>query len=319
MVKILEVRIKKSAEQLENETINNSFINETDEYLQYFEGITHEINNTEDFFNSIKDILKLENNMFININNIYYDKNIIVQSIVNSDLPDVEVLIKRKIEYNNPTNIINIPKNFSYSFGEFIYADKIDPYIYVDITYDEYIILLKKMSIRKGVKINGTIMEQIEYIIIDDTDIYGKMLIKHNAKSTVIEFLNIKNVILKYNQDNENNNSTTSLESQIDIYITERNNDVKFIYSQHNIGIGILNCMYEIKNTEKNSIISKIIGCDIFGTCYVGIDDHNKDTFMPIDLFVNDIEEISKKTYDEYFQKKNPYFCNFYRELYEME
>ena len=100
--------------------------------------------------------------------------------------------------------------------------------------------------------------------------------------------------------------------------ILTKKENVMHMLSQHNLGVGILTCISECHGFVKNEHISKIIGCEIWGKCYAGLNDYNSNVCRTIDLsseFFSTLLSSHESLNETNFKKKNSVYCNIYREM----
>lgn len=299
ILKSVSFETKKSFSELSDEYIKNYLVDK----LNFID-----FNNTIELFQIVKNTFQGYIDPDIEVTNCHYDRKSIIQSFIVDNENDLIhnniILYKRKIGEND-----------TYTFSEYNPFDpESDIYQYEDVTIGDIMNIIKKKSIIKCIDISydGKLFNE-NIILLNQNDDVGKILLenKKEDKKREIYYLNMSNIINKYNSENEN---------KIDEIIKEKTNAycTTHFFTQIDIGLGILNCYYENSSEVKNELISKLIGHDIYGNVVVFLQsnfDNDTETFLDldIDLFQRLSETIigGKK-----IKRKNGYFFNIYRELF---
>ena len=259
---------------------------------------SYRITSTRDLYEKIAELMGVPEGGILNVNNVMYDKDTVTQSLTFDDDELNQIFVKRKID----------TENFTYTFMEYSH-DKDFDYQYLNITDDDVINIIRYKYIHKGLHLltDGT-AEEMEYILNFDNNEIGNILVKTGDDINSMKFLDVRYVISGAG-DNDVNTQIAK--------ILDDTPDIKYIYSQHNAEICIFNCLTECVASTKNSNVSKILGCEIWGNCYVGIDDFNNDISTTIDLTKELFTEILAHAGDSGvdFNVKNKVFCNIYKEM----
>ena len=249
-----------------------------------------------DFVNTSDLFIKL-NSIFLNAGNIdvvncNYDKFHLSQGFCfDNGVDDFYhnfVIVKRKINEND-----------SYTYLHF--DDKLpDPYEYVDITYDDIVSILRNKHVYTGVMIysSGEI-RNTEYINIYDNNTHCGKLILENAQE--ISYFNMAS---HFNASDE---CSDVLSEKIN------NSNAKYLYTQKNIEICLLNCYSQTEGFVKNEIVSKLFNGDVYGDVFLGLENYLNDDvrLLKLDnLLFEKIMHISSS-----FKQKNSLFFNVYYEL----
>ena len=265
---------------------------------KYIEIKSHQITSTKDLYEKITELMGVPEGGILNVNNIMYDEKTVTQSLTLDDDELNQIFVKRKIDADN----------FTYTFMEYSH-DKDFDYQYLNITDDDVINIIRYKYIHKGLHLltDGTV-EEMEYILNFDSSEIGNILVKMGDIINSIKFLDVRYVISGAG-DNDANTQIAK--------ILDDTPDIKYIYSQHNAEICIFNCLTECVGSTKNSNVSKILGCEIWGDCYVGLDDFNNDMSTTIDLTKELFTKILAHSIGSGFDinAKNKVFCNIYKEM----
>jgi hypothetical protein len=295
ILKSVSFEIKNTFEDLSDERVKK-YLDDKIEFIDF--------NDTTELFKIVKKTFGENIDADIEVMNCYYDKKIIIQSFSvdneNESLHNNIILVKRSINDND-----------TYTFSEFDpNKPESDVYNYENMLIEDIIKIIKKKSIINCVDIecNGKIANE-NIILLNQNNDVGKILL-HNKKKEIF-YLNMSNIMNKYN--------SSEPENKIDAIIREKTNAycTSHFFTQIDIGLGILNCYYENSAENKNEVISKLIGHDIYGNAIVFLQsnfDHDTETFLDLDsdLF-NRLFDII--TNEKKIKRKNGYFFNIYREL----
>jgi hypothetical protein len=287
--------------------IKNTFEDLSDEHIKkYLENKIEfvDFGNTAEMFKIVKKTFGEDIDADIEVANCYYNKKTIIQSFsVENDnelLHNNIILIKRSIHDND-----------TYTFSEFDPRKlESDVYNYEDMLIDDITKIIKKKSIINCVDIgyDGKI-ENENIILLNQNNDVGKILLQNKKRE--IFYLNISNIVNKY--------SNSETENKIDAIIKEKTSAycTSHFFTQIDIGLGILNCYYENSAENKNEVISKLIGHDIYGNAIVFLQsnfDNDTETFLDLDsdLFNRLFDIITNGIK---IKRKNGYFFNIYREI----
>ena len=145
-------------------------------------------------------------------------------------------------------------------------------------------------------------VQETEYInMLDDSEVCDYN-VKMNNEMRKIKYINLANLVAQ--------------KKKIDV-ACDNNKNIKYLYSQHFLGVGVLMCVSDIGGKKKNEIMSKLIGSDVYGNAYVGLLDNNASMPNIIDLTQKLFDKLINTTVylDNTFQAKNKVFCNIYAEL----
>jgi hypothetical protein len=295
VLKSVSFEIKRSFDDLSDECIKKYLENKLD-FINF--------NNTYEMFHTVKKTFSEYIDPDIEVANCYYNKKYIIQSFSvdneNESIHNSIVLVKRKINDND-----------TYTFSEFDpNKPESDVYNYDDITIEDIEKIIRKKSIINCVDISSDGKVKNENIILlNQNNDVGKILLQN--KKTEIFYLNMSNIMNKYNNSEHENRIDEIIREKTNAYCTSH------FFTQIDIGLGILNCYYENSSENKNEVISKLIGHDIYGNAIVFLQsnfDNDTETFLDLDndLF-NRLFDII--TNEKKLKRKNEYFFNIYREL----
>lgn len=269
-----------------------------DNIKKYIEIETYAITNTINLFETIKNVLMVKDGDSITVANILYTDTILYQVFnVRNIILDGGLIVKRKLL-----------KDDNYTFITFDIKD--DKYEYLDITTDDIYHIVASQFVNNGLYITTTdeIIETkfINYLYEKDV---CKYQVTMNNLTQDIKYINIINVIINNKDQNK----------EIDKLINElfvENNDIKHIFTQHHIGVGILSCLAEQVGKNKNNIISKILGDNIYGNVFISLADDNPNSSRNINLTKDLFNKImnSTKNLSQNMVRKNKNFCNVYLE-----
>lgn len=268
--------------------------------------IFYDVNNTLDMYKKINDVLYCgDPNKLIDIANCYYDNKILIQAFYIDD-SNKQILVKRKI---NP--------NDSYTFMDFKFSENpseiCDPYELLDITIEDIMNLIIRQYSYCAVLVRTNLTEEnIEIILNTTADIVGNIEIKND---NIIKYMNMRNWLNQNNFDNENADPD-KLEEELHKYIY--NNGIQYMYSKHNTPIGMFNLIAPITSTEKNHKLSHILNQDVFGDCYLWLEENSESSQEHMTLRL-DIELFNKIAHDKCSidKRKNKLFYNIYYESME--
>jgi hypothetical protein len=317
MINILEVEILKNIKITNFKKLDENTLNE------HYNFIVHNVENLKEIFELIKIKLNVENNCIIDIINLWYNENEIIQSFCNPNEPSKEIIVRRKIEYHE--NNTKMEQYFSYSFNEFDLNNNIEPYIFLPMSVDIFAKVIRNKFVQKGIITVDDKHEEMEYLLLNENENICNMLVNNILNDTTnyvheVKIINLSHIISNL-KENENIETKVKnlIENENENDNDNNNNTNYYVYTQHDIKYGIINCFCQYKSSVRNEIVEKIIGCETWGICYIGINDHNNTHITPIDLRLKDFEKIMEINFDNHiFKQNNPYFCNFYRELHDI-
>jgi hypothetical protein len=285
----------------------NTFEDLSDEHIKkYLENKIEfiDFNNTTEMFKIVKKTFGEDIDADIEVANCHYNKKTIIQSFsIDNDnelLHNNIILIKRSINDND-----------TYTFSEFDPSKlESDIYNYEDMMIEDITKIIKKKSIINCVDIgcDGKI-ENENIILLNQNNDVGKILLQNKKKE--IFYLNISNIVNKHSNSENENKIDEIIKEKTGAYCTN------YFFTQIDIGLGILNCYYENSSENKNEIISKLIGHDIYGNAIIFLQsnfDNDTETFLDLDsdLFNRLFNIITNGIK---IKRKNNYFFNIYREL----
>ena len=295
VLKNVSLGTKSSFKELENNVIEKYLDNKIE---------FRDFNNTLDMYYLIQ--LIFGTGLHIELLLCHYDKNYLIHAFSVDDdreiLHNNIVLVKRKINDNDDTyNYSHFDPNIPES----------DIYQFKDVLISDIVSLIRKKSVINCVcvSVNGTISDD-ELILLNNNDDVGKILLKNENKE--ILYLNISNIVNKHHNENED---------KIDEIIKEKTEAycTKYIYTQIDLGFGILNCYCESHAQNKNEKISKMVNYDIYGNAIIFLEiksksDDGTETFINLntDLFSKILNLISNGKKEK---RENNYFFNIYRQL----
>jgi hypothetical protein len=269
-----------------------------------------------------------DDNIPCDISYIYYDNNEVIQKIEYSEKNDKIVLVRRKIGYVEEFTKL---KHFSYQFCE-AEINQTEPYIYLDMTKELYVIMQRKQYIYKGIYITEKSEEEIKYILYQTDNVYGYVMMQNeNGEIQKIKYIDLINIKEYTNQNSENidtedvintnglenvnmNNNTSEKNSQYILFkILEENKDIEYLHTTHDLcDIGILHCIYRIKNSNFiNYTLSKIMNNETHGDSYLLLSDKNNDIIKQIDLDMGTYEKIKKIKITQTIPKKKSIFLQY--------
>jgi hypothetical protein len=263
----------------------------------------HQINNTLDFYKKINEIIYSQSpDCLIEIANCYYDDKILIQAFY-TDNVNSQILVKRKINEND-----------SYTFMDYKHNIE-DPYHFLDITFDDIINLIVRQHSYIGVLSRSNLEEEtVELLINKTSDIIGTMEIKNGEK---IKYLDMAHWIKENNYDNENNENSEEISEKIEEELNKfiYNNGILYLYSKHTSEIGSFNCINPITSNEKNHKLSNILNHDIFGDCYIWLEENSSESQENMILRL-DVDLFNKIAHNKcnMNKRKNKLFYNIYYE-----
>lgn len=276
-------------DDLTSEHIKNSI--ETDEY---------KISSTLDLLHNIRDIFKITDKIIMDVHNIYYDKNTLIQSIVTPNDVNSEIIVKRKLR-NNDT--------FTFMEHDINDQNSVD-YEYLDLTQNELLSVLMSKHIHRGIYVEDTgDISHFEYIFNSGDDLFGSILIKMNNKINEIKFLNLQNVMSNLDENEDSGEKINK--------ILSKENSIVHMCSYHNIGVGIITCISQCHGFKINERMKTLFNFNVFGNCYIGLSDYVNEQARIIDLDTNLYNKMMNnvKILNQDYKPKNDVFCNIHNEL----
>ncbi len=281
-----------------------------DSIMNSLEIVTQSIQTTHELylfinkmFPSLSDISDKSNNIIFDVENSYYNEDYILQSIILNDNDDQRIVVKRKIPDDK----------FTYTFLEYNHDNPDFDFSYMDVTNTDLSLLFRKKFIHLGICIGEFDVSELQYIIDynhDKNNNIGSFIYSNNEQKEHHDNILFLNALSIANADN-----TEDTENKLNA-ILDNDKNIQFIYTYKKSNVCALGCIIPVIGHFKNNIASSLFGEDIWGECYLMLDDNiNSD---------NTIIDLSKTLFDKiiYYQqhsdklvRKNPHFFNIYREL----
>lgn len=270
MTTILQVKTKKEFEMSPTDVFSNFT---PDKFNDTMEIYVHTITGTKELYGKIKDLLAPPTGHFLDVNNVWYTDKLLVQSIVSTSDPANELVIKR-----------NIIPNDTYTFLEYDHKTDTNDFTYVSLNADDIYDIIKSQYVHKGVyaQEDGKMID-VE-LLFQPHEYIGTLHIKENETIGHVKYINSQ---LIAGDCKEGEDASEKISK-----ILEENKDITHIYSQHDVGFGILTCVTEIFGFGENDNMKKLIGCDIWGNCYVAISDNNNHTSHMLNLSVDEMNKL---------------------------
>jgi hypothetical protein len=295
ILKSVSFEVKNNFEDLTNEIIQN-YLKDKLEFIDF--------DNTTNMFKIIKKTFGENVDADIEVANCYYNNKSVIQSFSvdnDSELLHSNIILVKRIISDNDT----------YTFSEFDPSNPdSDNYKYEDITIEDITKIMRKKSVINAIDIccDGKLSNE-NIILLNQNNDVGKILLENKKKE--IFYLNVSNIMNKYNNSENENKIDEIIKEKTNAYCTTH------FFTQIDIGLGILNCYCENSSETKNEIISKLINHDIYGNAIVFLQsnfDNDTDTFLDLDLdLFNRLFDII--TNNKKIKRKNGYFFNIYKEL----
>lgn len=257
--------------------------------------------------NLFKRIHSLLGNGMVEILNCDYNETLLLQAFYleesTDDVHENIILIKRKIREND-----------SYTFLDFdSEKSEDDKYSYLDVEMSDVLNLLKNKYSHSGVCVHSDgSLSNIEYVNIYNKDTHSGIMKILQPDGSYVEnkYVDVNMIVHKHEKENPTEAEfATLLQQKID------DETANYIYCQKDFSIGLLNCHYQIIGINKNNIMSEIIGENIYGDVFVGLENKLNDDERILNLDATIFEKIVKLCKSSDFKPKNSLFCNLYYEL----
>lgn len=300
---------------------NEQIINKLEDHIEYHSFLT-----SLELFEKIYQILEPKHDdpnvgHMVEVMNCIYTEHYMIQNLYLDRYDDKPyknvIIIKRKINENDDYRFTKFdPNNLSN-----------DPYQYLNVTQSDVIEVIRKKYIHNGVVVecDGNI-RPIQYLTNQIDNHKGNLFVKNNLSDenySKLKFLSVGSIMMDKHKNNENNeinvennenNENNEIAKSIETYLKD-DFEICLLSSQVNIHFGLLDCFYFINGSEKNIKMTNIVGYDIYGDVFVGLED-NIQNDMIIDMTPNLFSNIYNiLTENKKVRRKNHSFFNVYHEL----
>jgi hypothetical protein len=144
--------------------------------------------------------------------------------------------------------------------------------------------IIKSQYVHKGIycQEDGKVTE-VE-LLFQPNEYIGTLHIKENDTIGHVKYINSQAIAGECKEGDDASEKISK--------ILDQHKDITHIYSQHDIGFGILTCVTELFGFGENDNMKKLIGCDIWGNCYVALSDNNNHTSHMINLSVDEFNKL---------------------------
>lgn len=266
----------------------------------------HDFDGTINMFRKINELI---GNGMIEIINCDYNETYLMQAFflenIENEIYENILITKRKINPND---------TYIYTTESELLVK--DDFEHVDVTFEDIErIMLRKYNL-EGVQIEDDgVMSNIYYNVTYDKNTYTGLLNitigeHNNSVTNSVKFLNYPALVKLHEKDNL---TPEQFEKMVSDLINE--SQCQYYYTQKEFGLGLFNCYCPLFGASKNEIMSKMMGENICGNSYIGLENHlNNDNIM-IPLNVNMVNKILKFLSVTDFKQKNGSFCNIFYEL----
>ena len=266
--------------------------------------VFREVESTMDVYGFINESLVRGESNMVEVVNCLYTEDMLVQgfSVDTMGVNDC-VFVKRKLMRNDTYTYVGFePEN--------------DVYEYMDFGWEDIVRVVRGKYCSRGVVVgvNGLVSDMRYLNGLGCTDVCDFVYEDGVGVRHEFKYVNLQRMVgCSENDGTDPEGRGNVVEERVAALLD--GGGIHHVYSQMETPFGLLNCFYLTVGTEKNEIMSNLLGTDVYGNVLVGLENNRDNNDMIIDLDAALFRRMVAALEVSRRELKNRNFFNVYYEL----